>query len=193
MTDASLSGPCNECPASFSESTACADPSPEPAPTPAPTRPRRTYFLVVTNDCYVVPANGGPVTREIDYQLGFYEPGMPSPIGYTGGIVSEHLTSSTGTLPISGANSPSSGPPGTFYDTQSILGGASYQQITQNFSAAIGGVNIGLAINASQFGGWVFNLNIQKYSGYVSINGNIGGQVNPQTGKLIPGTYKPCP
>ena len=163
----------------------------EPAPAPAPP-PKRTYFLAVTKDCYDVPSNGGPVTREIDYQLRFNEPGMPRPIGCSGAVVWEHLTSSTGTLPISGANSPSAGPPGTFDDTQSIVGGSAYQQITQNFSAATNGSNIGLGIDAPQFGGWVFDLNIQKYSGYVSINGNTGGQVDPKTGKLIPGTYTPC-
>ena len=89
-----------------------------------------------------------------------------------------------------------SGPPGTFPDQQSIINfsGVTHQSVVQTFSAKLdNGKTVGLAIAA--FGGTVANpvgqLNIEKYAGYVSINGNTGGQVD-KNGKLVPGTYTPC-
>ena len=35
-------------------------------------------------------------------------------------------------------------------------------------------------------------LDIIKTNDVIYINGNAGGQVDPKTGKLVPGTYKPC-
>jgi RHS repeat-associated protein len=160
---------------------------------PAPRRTYRTYFLVVTTDCYDVPANGGPVTRDITYQLDFLEEGMPSPMFTNQGVIWEHLTGGLGSM--TGADSPSSGPPGTFEDQQSIAGvGTGSQSGAQSFTVQLNnGVSYGLAIAA--FGGTVSNpvpsLGIQKYAGYISINGNTGGQVS--NGKLVPGTYTPCP
>ena len=34
-------------------------------------------------------------------------------------------------------------------------------------------------------------LAVLKYAGYISINGNTGGQVD-KNGNLVPGTYTPC-
>ena len=147
----------------------------------------KTYFLVVTEDCYIVPANG-PVERDINYRLDFYQLGMPSPMATNQGTVWEHLS---GDLPISGADSPSSGPSGTFYDTQSVVLGTSAQSLTQTFSVVLNsGTNVGLAVYA--FGGWQYELSIKKYPGYVSINSDTGGTVNSATGKLVSGRYKSC-
>jgi RHS repeat-associated protein len=71
--------------------------------------------------------------------------------------------------------------------------GIAHQSLTQTFSATLDSkVSVGLAIAA--FGGTVANPvvgnSIEKYPGYISINGNTGGQV--QNGRLVPGTYKPC-
>jgi hypothetical protein len=152
----------------------------------------RTYFLTVASDCYSVPSNGGPVTREITYQLDFMEEGMPKPMFTNQGVISEHLV---GLGSVAGSSSPSSGPPGTFPDQQSTAGvGTGHQSGVQTFTATLtSGVTVGLAIAA--FGGTVSNpvaaLNIQKYPGYISINGDIGGKIDAN-GNLIPGTYTSC-
>jgi RHS repeat-associated protein len=184
------------CPASFAEEffgNVNADPSADcSSGTMDPTKTYRTYFLTVMpgTDCYLVPSNRGPVTREITYQLDFQDNTMSTPMFTNTGVIWEHLT---GNIPSSGPNSPSSAAPGTFPDQQSIAGvGTGNQSVIQTFTAIVNGTSIGLAIDASQFGGWVQSLNIQKYAGYVSINGNIGGKTDPKTGKLIPGTYTPC-
>jgi hypothetical protein len=136
-----------------------------------------------------VPTNGGAVTRDIDYQLEYQEYGMSTPIALHQGVVWEHLT---GNLPNTGANSPSGGPPGTFEDEQSVvnMSGVAQMSVTQSFSVTLNGVSIGLGVPG--FNGEP-SLYILKYEGYISINGNIGGQVNSRTGRLIPGTYTPCP
>ncbi|HEY3439942.1 MAG TPA: RHS repeat-associated core domain-containing protein, partial [Paludibaculum sp.] len=156
----------------------------------APTKvPRRTYFLTVTKDCYEVPEQGA-VTRNITYQLMFQEKGMPRAMGYPFAVIWEHLT---GSLPKSGPDSPSSGPRGWFPDQQSVVNmtGITFMEGTQRFSAKWdNGREVGLPVYG--FGGNPVELDIKRYMGYVSINGNIGGQVDPLTGRLIPGTYKPC-
>jgi hypothetical protein len=174
---------------------------PCPAPVPVPIigdggpdpdpKSYRTYFLVVTSDCYSVPNNGGTVTRYVSYQLDYLEEGMPAPMFTNTGTIWEHLS---GDLPPAGANSPSSGPRGTYEDVLGIFfSGIAHQSLTQTFSATLDSkVSVGLAIAA--FGGTVANPvagnSIEKYPGYISINGNTGGQV--QNGRLVPGTYKPC-
>ena len=141
---------------------------------------------MVTSDCYDVPDNGGPVTREIDYQLVYVSYTGQRPMNSAAGVVWEHLK---GTLPVSGADSPPSDPPGTFYDTQSVVIGSSAQDLNQTFSVVLNGTgtNVGLAVFG--FGGWQYELNITKRP-FISINGNLGGQV--KDGKLVPRTYKPC-
>ena len=113
---------------------------------------------------------------------------MPTPIATNGGVIWEHLT---GNLPASGANSPSSGPPGTYEDQQSIAGvGTDNQHVQQTFSVVLNnGTEVGLGVPAL---GGNPGLDIYKYAGYISINGNIGGRVD-QAGKLISGSYTPCP
>jgi hypothetical protein len=152
-------------------------------------KPRRTYFLTVSDDCYEVPQNGGAVTRNITYRLMFTENDMPSPMGYPAEIW-EHLT---GDLPKSGPDSPSSGRLGWFPDQQSVanLQGKTFMQGTQTLSAKLNdGVSVGLPVYG--FGGSAVELDIKRYVGYVSINGDTGGRVDARTGRLIPGTYKPC-
>ena len=108
------------------------------------------------------------------------------------GVISEHLA---GLGSVAGPSNASSGPPGTYEDQQSIAGvGTGNQSGTQTFTAQLSsGVAVGLAIAA--FGGTAANpiaeLNIKKYAGYISINGDIGGKIDAN-GKLIPGTYTPC-
>jgi RHS repeat-associated protein len=158
---------------------------------------RRTYFLMLsdrqTSDCYRVPTNGGAVTRDISYELRYLEEGMSTPMFTNQGVIWEHLS---GLGSLDKPDSPSSGAPGTFPDQQSIAGiGTAAQSGTQRFTAALtSGISVNLAIAA--FGGTVNNpigqLNIQKYGGYISINGNIGGKLDGN-GRLIPGTYTPCP
>jgi RHS repeat-associated protein len=166
-------------------------PPPQPEPEPEPMK-YRTYFLIVQGqagapgDCYRVPTNGGSVTREVTYRLEFMEEGMPTPLGY-GAVITEHLT---GDLPNSGQTSPSSSAPGWFPDQHSILAGKSVQNLAQNFTAMINGVDVGLAIMGAFGGNWQ-QLNIEKHAGYVSINGDIGGRVDAN-GKLISRTYTPC-
>jgi RHS repeat-associated protein len=165
------------------------DPNPpEPPPVPDPPNPakkhRRTYFLRVTKDCYDIASNG-LATREIDYQLMTQEQGTnPWPVAY---VISEHLV---GDLPNSGATSSDTDTPGVYDDSQSVLLGKSTQTLTQTFTAGINGANYGLAI-MGHFGGDWSQLNIVKHFRYVSINGNIGGEINSQ-GLLIQGTYTPC-
>ena len=157
-------------------------------------RARRTYFLTVVpgSDCYRVPSNGGPVTRDITYQLDFMEAGMSTPMFTNQGVISEHLI---GLSSVAGATSASSGAPGTFPDQQSIAGvGTGSQSGSQTFTAELtNGVTVGLAIAA--FGGTVRDpigsLSIQKYAGYISINGDIGGR-SDANGNLIQGSYTPC-
>src|SRR5262249_30754832 len=157
-----------------------------------PSAKRRTYFLVLQGqggtpaDCYRVPTNGGPVTREITYRLGFMEEGMNTPFAYAG-VVTEHLR---GGPPNSGADSPSSFAPGWFPDQQSILAGKPVQYLRQSFTAKINGVDVGLAIMGAFGGDWQ-QLDIEKRAGYVSINGNVGGKID-SNGKLISGSYTPC-
>jgi RHS repeat-associated protein len=186
----SASGVCGYWEVGFVE-TSC--PSYGPPSRTSTAAKRRTYFLTVRpgSDCYRVPTNGGPVTRDITYELDFMEEGMTTPMFTNTGVISEHLV---GLGSVAGANSPSSGPPGTFPDQQSIAGvGTGNQSGTQSFSAAINGATVGLAIAA--FGGTVgdpvASLSIQKYAGYIWINGDIGGKIDAN-GKLIPGTYTPC-
>jgi hypothetical protein len=144
--------------------------------------------LVVTKDCYDVPTNGGPVTREVDYQLMYWQPGMPKPIRSNEGVIWEHLSGLN--IPPAGTDSPSSGPEGTYDDTLSVLAGPRVQSITQNFAVALdNGTGVGLYVDA--FNSFPYQ-DIVMHVGYVSINGNIGGKVN-SSGKLIPGTYTPCP
>ena len=155
--------------------------------------PQAKYFLTVRpgTDCYRVPASGA-VTREVTYELDVLEPGMPRPMFTNQGGIWEHLL---GLGSSAGSNSPSSGPPGTYEDQQSIAGVGTGNQVgTQVFTAQLtSGISVGLGIAA--FGGTVsnpvFQLNIQKHAGYVSINGDIGGKIDG-SGKLIPGTYKSC-
>ena len=119
--------------------------------------------------------------------------GMPSPMNSNQGVIWEHLV---GLRSVAGSNSPSSDAAGTYDDQQSIAGvGIGPQSGTQSFTAVLNsGTTVGLAIAA--FGGTVTNpiqaLNIQKFAGYISINGDIGGRIDA-SGHLIPGTYKPCP
>ena len=70
-----------------------------------------------------------------------------------------------------------------------MLLGKSPQTVTQTFTANINGANIGLAV-MNAFGGDWAQLNIVKYSGYVSINGDTGGKV--VNGRLVPGSYVSC-
>jgi RHS repeat-associated protein len=142
-------------------------------------------YLVITLDCYKVPTNGGAVTRDIDYQV-YGSDGNP----YGFGTVWEHLT---GDLPLTGADSPSSGPPGTFDDEQSVVNlvGIQTMHVTQTFSDHLpNGTAVPLFVRG--FGGDFGTLDIIKTNGAIYINGNAGGQVDPKTGKLIPGTYTPC-
>jgi hypothetical protein len=161
--------------------------APDP-PEPLATK-QRSYFLVVQGqagapgDCYRVPTNGGPVTREVTYRLEFMEEGMTMPLGYAA-VITEHLA---GDLPNSGANSPSSSAPGWFPDQHSILAGNAVQNVRQSFTANINGVDVGLAIMGAFGGNWQ-QLNIEKHAGYVAINGNLGGKIDAD-GKLIPGGH----
>jgi hypothetical protein len=149
-------------------------------------------MLRANSDCYRVPTNGGAVTRDVYFDLAYMEQGMPSPIRTSQGVIWEHLI---GLGSVSGSDSPSGGPAGTYEDQQSTAGvGTGNQSGVQSFTATLNsGVSVGLAIVG--FGGTVSlpkaGLNIQKYAGYISINGDIGGQIGAD-GKLIPGTYKPC-
>ena len=121
--------------------------------------------MVITNDCYRVPANGGAVTREIDYQV-YADDDEP----YSFGTVWEHLT---GDLPATGANSPSSGPPGTFDDEQSVVNfrGISTMHVTQRFSDKLGnGFDIPLFVRG--FGGDYSVLDIVKTTNVIYINGD---------------------
>jgi hypothetical protein len=168
----------------FEEAPGPLDPDPCPPDQSIP-----SYLLMVTSDCYQVPANGGPVTRDIMYHL-YYEdadtdPDSPYPTNQ--GVIWEHLSS--GSVSVTGADSPSSGPPGTYEDTQSVLLGSA-ASFTQSFYAVLNsGTTVGLAVDA--FGGWYYQLNITKTAGYVSINGNVGGKL--RNGKLVQGSYQPCP
>ena len=152
-------------------------------------RLHRTYFLTVKSDCYEVPENGGFVTRNIMYQLKFLDEEMSTPMGFSA-VIWEHLT---GNLPMSGADSPSSSRPGWFPDQQSAanMKGIEIMQGTQTFTAKLrNGTSVGLPVHG--FGGLVVELNILRHRGYVSINGDTGGTVNPRTGTLIEGTYTKC-
>jgi hypothetical protein len=123
-------------------------------------------------------------TREIDYQLEYQVQGSDGkPFA---AVITEHLV---GDLPNSGAQSSDTDTPGVYDDSHSILLGKSPQRLTQTFTANINGVNVGVPVLGA-FGDSA-QLNIIKYFGYVSINGNIGGKVD-KNGKLIPGTYTPC-
>jgi hypothetical protein len=120
------------------------------------------------------------------------EAGMPRALPTNQGVIWEHLHAILGPYPATGANSPSSGPSGTYEDQQSIAGiGTGNQHVEQTFSVVLNsGQEVGLGVPAL---GGSPKLDIYKYAGYISINGNIGGQLDSGTGRLIPGTYKPCP
>jgi len=191
-------GGCSPFDASCGNPNSCTGPdgvTPIPGPlcpvipgVPAPTPVAQTVvpqYLLITLDCYQVPTNGGPVTREIDYQV-YGSDGNP----YSFGTVWEHLT---GDIPYSGPNSPSSGPPGTFDDEQSVLNfsGIKRMHVTQTFTDNLSnGAVVPLFVRG--FGGDFGTLDIVKTNNVIYINGNAGGQVDPKTGKLIPGTYMPC-
>lgn len=152
----------------------------------APPRPK---FLQVTYDCYDVPSNGGAVTRRIGYELG--DDSNP-PQFYGQANVWEHLQ---GDLPSCGRDCPdSSSKPGHFRDEQSIgisVMGNTIQHVVQTFSAVtFSGQDLPVFVRG--FGGDYGTLDIWKYSGFVSINGNTGGMVDPATGRLVPGTYTDC-
>ena len=159
-----------------------------PMPGPTPRRYTKSYSLLVTGDCYQVPLNGGPVTRVINYQLAYQDGSTYGnrPYPTNSGIITEHLSDPN--VSVTGSTSTSSGPPGTYLDTQStLLGGPA--TFYQSFSAKLAnGANVGLAIDA--FGGWFYELQVKKHSGYVTINGDAGGRV--ANGKLVPGSYSPC-
>lgn len=148
-------------------------------------KPRLPKFLQVTSDCYNAPSGRGVVERRITYEL-FDDSRIPFP--YRRAVVWEHLT---GDLPPAGANSPSSGAEGWYEDLQSIYIGKDPQHVTQRFSAVTdSGADISVFVRG--FGGDYGVLDIWKTSGAVYINGNAGGQVDPATGRLIPGTFTPC-
>jgi RHS repeat-associated protein len=169
---------------------ACGPAIPILPPPVEPVAAMRTYWLDVTQDCYHVPTDG-VVTRDITYQLMFSESGMSTPMRTNSGVIWEHLVAVLGSLPLTGANSPSSGPPGTYEDQQSIISVANgNQHFQQTFSVKLdSGLEVGLGVPTLN-GNPV--LDIYKYAGYISINGNIGGQID-SSGKLVPGSYKPCP
>jgi RHS repeat-associated protein len=163
-------------------------------PPSGPPKPR-AYFLQVrpNSDCYHVPLNvKDDVTRDISYDLYYLDETMSTPMHTSQGTIWEHLV---GLGSSAGSDSPSSGPPGTYDDQQSIAGFGTDTQIgTQTFTVQFStGVTVGLAIAA--FGGTVSDpiasLHIEKYAGYISINGDIGGRLD-SNGHLIPGSYKPC-
>src|SRR5579883_2087248 len=138
-------------------------------------------YLAITLDCYKVPTNGGPVTREIDYQV-YGSDGKP----YSFGTVWEHLT---GNIPYGGPNQPSSSPPGTFDDEQSVVNFSGIQRmhVTQTFTDNLSNGTV-VPLFVRGFGGDFGTLDIVKTNNVIYINGNAGGQVDPKTGKLIPGT-----
>ncbi len=152
----------------------------------------RTYWLDVKEggDCYYVPTNG-VVTRDITYQLMFSESGVSTPMRTNSGVIWEHLVALQGSLPLTGANSPSGGPPGTYEDQQSIISVANgNQHFQQTFSVKLdSGTEVGLGVPTLN-GNPV--LDIYKYAGYISINGNIGGRID-SSGNLVSGSYRPCP
>ena len=167
--------------------------SPEPEPEPARAK-RRTYYLLErpNSDCYRVPDNGGRVTRDVYFDLAYMEDDMSTPMRTSAGVVWEHIV---GLGSVAPSNNPSGGPHGTYEDQQSSAGtGQADQSGVQSFSARLDiGIEVGLAIVG--FGGTanlpIPQLDIEKHAGYISINGDIGGRIDA-SGKLIPGTYKPC-
>lgn len=153
--------------------------------------PRRSApeFLQVTNDCYRVPSNGGPVSREIHYKL---SDDSILPRVYRNAVVWTHVS---GDLPLCGADCPSSGDPGHFDDRQSVLNSGSQTtqgHTFQTFSAKLKPTGQHIPMFVRGFGQDYSVLDITKTGSVIYINGNAGGQVDLKTGLLIKGTYKEC-